>query len=64
MIIDRVEYSYVISYITYIIRVYSQSVSTLASVDMVRVYHSFTPIQTHLNKICFYNCLNINTKVT
>jgi len=51
MIIDRVEYSYVISYITYIICAYSQSVTTLTSIYRVRVYHSFTPIQTHLNKI-------------
>jgi len=51
MIIDRVEYSYVISYITYSIRAYSQSVTTLTSIHMVRVYHSFTPLQTHLNKI-------------
>lgn len=38
-----------VSYITYIIWVHSQSVSTFASVFMVRVYHSFSFLHTLLH---------------
>jgi hypothetical protein len=39
----------IVSYITYIIRVYSQSVCALTSIDMVRVYHSFILLHTLLH---------------